>query len=241
MRPRLHSVYFGGPEWDRLANVLRRSARAYNPGWDVQVHNTCGQQPHAQNGRGRESFVANTNKMAHWRSTVAGSPLGARLLLIDADTMILRNLDDVWDTEFDVAYTARDPKQSRFPYNSGVVFVRVRRSVRAWINDWYAENVRMLSDQGHHAVYRRKYGGINQAALGAMLERDQLAGLKVLALPCREWNCEDSEWRRFNGETRIIHVKSQLRKVVLNGSLPTSKTPSALRDRWLEFEGLVRA
>ena len=129
--------------------------------------------------------------------------------------MILRPLNAVWDLPFDVAYTVR-PRL--LPLNAGVVFVRVSDRVRAFMTAWRDENRRMLTDTQHHQVWRRRYGGINQAALGAVLESPRTDGLAITPLPCSEWNCEDSTWRAYDPDvTRIVHLKSQLRIALFHG------------------------
>jgi hypothetical protein len=151
--------------------------------------------------------------MEAWCRTVCDAADGAEILLIDADTMILQPLDDLWSRPFDFAYTTKD---SRFPFNSGVVAVRVSDRMREFFRRWLDENRAMLGDRVHHQAWRQKYGGINQAALGRALESGWARDLRVAELPCREWNCEDSQWRYFTAEkTRIVHVKSALRAAVL--------------------------
>ena len=55
-----------------------------------------------------------------------------------------------------MAYTT---KPSRFPFNSGVVFVRTTAATKRFIEAWRAENLRMLSDSRYHQTWRRQYGG----------------------------------------------------------------------------------
>jgi hypothetical protein len=234
MNPRLISCYFGkgaGDQWPRLARVLAHTAAEHCPGWDVDITRIT--PPPMKSAIGRISHVHNTQKMECWAQAVLNAPAGAQVLLIDADTMILRSIDDVWDQPFDMAYTT---KPSRFPFNSGVVFFRVSPAVREFVERWRAENRRMLGDGKHHQVWRSKYGGINQAALGYMLDSDIAAHLQLVKLPCLEWNCEDSSWSQFDpAVTRIVHVKSALRRAVFRiGPTPTKLRP--LMKRWRQLE-----
>lgn len=217
--PRLESCYFADDpsgEWRRLAAVLEATALQQCPGWRVSVNRV---HPEIRvSALGVPSHARNTEKMDEWHRIVMASADGDRLLLIDADTFIARPLDPVWDLDFDLAYTT---KQSRFPFNSGVVFLRISDRVRAFVDAWRTENVRMLGDRNYHTPWRTRYGGINQAALGAMLNRNDLDGLHVAQLPCRIWNCEDSNWWAADvGEPRIVHVKSALRKAAIHGRWP---------------------
>jgi hypothetical protein len=213
--PRLESCFFGDTsnrQWTRLADVLRFTAARHCPTWDRRVVRVT-PVPRVS-AMGVLSHAANTQKMDEWHRLITESKDGEEVLLIDSDTMILRPLDDVWNEPFDMAYTTKE--QSRFPFNSGVVFFRVSDRVRAFVDGWHAENLRMLKNRVYHQDWRRKYGGINQASLGSILHRNAHFGLTLLKLPCSEWNCEDSSWATFNPDvTRIVHIKSALRRAVI--------------------------
>lgn len=215
--PRLESCYFGTDAvWARMAAVLEMTAAEHCPGWQVSVQRV--EPTPLVSALGVPSHARNTEKMAEWHRIVMASADGDRVLLLDADTFIVRSLDDVWDLPFDLAYTT---KPSRFPFNSGVVFLRISDRVKGFVDDWHAENQRMLQDRNYHQPWRTKYGGINQAALGAILNRNGLHGLHVLTLPCREWNCEDSSWWTTTpADARIVHVKSALRKSIFHKRQP---------------------
>lgn len=242
MRPRLEACYFGaGPHgmWDRLANVLRFTADTHCPSWNVTVRRINPVPRESALGLGPN--VANTQKLEEWVRLVTEASDGERMLLIDADTAILRPLDDIWDREFDLAYTTR--YQARTPFNGGVVFVRVSPAIRAFFTAWWAENLAMLGDAAYHQQYRLKYFGLNQAAFGALLEREALANVTVLELSCLEWNCEDTSWKRFDPDrTRILHVKDgitqddgNLRKAIFRGDTAPARV-QALAERWKQLE-----
>jgi hypothetical protein len=208
-RPRLEACYFGDDrtgQWARMVRVLAYTAAQHCATWDVQIRHIV--PPRLTSALGIASHVENTQKMEHWHQLVTAAPDGTRLLMIDADTIILHPLDDVWERDFDLAYTT---KESRFPFNSGVIFARVSPRLRAFIAAWRKENRRMLGDRWHHQIWRKRFGGINQASFGYMLERGAQDGLSLATLPCVEWNCEDASWASYSSATRIVHVKSSLR------------------------------
>ncbi len=230
--PRLEACYFGTQrqdQWTRMATVLRFTAAHHCPGWAVNV---CKVTPASRrSARASDSNVANMQKMDVFRRVVLEAVDGEQLLLIDTDTMILRSLDDVWDETFDLAYTTKPG--ARFPFNAGVMFLRISDRVRRFMEAWWEENERMLHDKRYHLQFLPKYGGLNQAALGALLHRQALADLSVLQLPCVQWNCEDSAWGVFDpARTRIVHLKAELRKAVFRrgGGWPASLT--RLADLW---------
>lgn len=223
--PQLIAPWFGGTNYRRMATVLAHTAAIHCPQWDRRIERVTPPKL-AKHPSASESHLANTQKMEAWYQAVAAAEDGDCLLLIDADTFITRPLDDIWDQDFDFAYTV---KESKFPHNSGVVFVRVSPQSKAFVETWRNENLRMLREEAHHQEWRRKYGGINQASLGYALDTGLASQIQILRLPCREWNCEDSSWPSFDPKlTRIVHVKSALRRAVFRiGATPLRLRPLA--------------
>jgi hypothetical protein len=212
VRPALCSVYFGDRtgQYPRLAAVLAHTARVHCPAWDVTVREI--QPPTARAATGSTSHAANHHKLIEWAHAVRDAQDGQRLVLVDADTFITGPLDPLWDLPFDFAYTTREA--ARYPLNAGVIAVRVGPAVRRWMEAWLAVDAAFLRDAADGFPWRQRYGGQNQASLGATLESGLIddLGLTVAALPCREWNCEDSAWAEFDPTlTKIVHVKSALR------------------------------
>ena len=219
---RLVSCYFDTPPdtmWTRLARVLRYSASQYCPTWSREIE---AMPATVRRAPANAAWVANTHKLDAWARTITQAAEGDRVLLTDTDAMICGPLDAAWETPFDVAITRRVPT-SPFPWNAGVVFVRVTDRARRFFDAWAAENRRMLADPVYHQKWRKDYGGINQAALGALLARGTDA--TVAELPCRIWNCEDSAWDAFDAGTRIVHVKSALRRAIFH---QTTVAPAVL-------------
>lgn len=64
-----------------------------------------------------------------------------------------------------------------------------------------------------------KYAGMNQAAFGWMVENYK-ESVKVVSVPCAEYNACSDDWNCYNKDTKIVHIKSGLRKIILenNGS-----------------------
>lgn len=247
MKPILVSYHFPeGPEdrYARLARVLAYTAEKHcAQTWDVRISVV---QPEVlpKHRTASTSHLANTQKMDAWYQAVMEAPDGAQLLLIDADTFIVRSLDALWDHAFDLAITTKPG--CIVPFNSGVLGVRVNARSRAFVTHWRSINRRMLNDETFHQTWRRRradgthYGGINQAALGYMLNhRPDDGACQIAELPCREWNCEDWSWASFDPElTRIVHVKSHLRKAVMGllGNQPMRPEVKPLVKLWHQLE-----
>lgn len=214
--PVLAACYFGqggaGDQYGRLARVLEYTAGVHCPAWRIVVERLP--KPAAYTSAlGVHSHVTNTQKLEWWNEIVARAEDGDRVLLIDADMMIVRPLEDVWRIPFDVAYTMRE--SGRLPLNGGVVFVRVSPATRRFVDRWTTTNRRFLADAAAHRPWRTKYAGINQASFGFMLERERDHGCALERLTCLEWNCENTTWAHFDPNvTRIVHLKSGLRRAL---------------------------
>lgn len=232
---RLASCYFevaAGGKWGRLARVLETSAREHLPGWQLTVERLP--LVVAADDANERTAIANSAKLAWWVDQVLAACDGDELLLIDADTLILRPLDDIWRQAFDVAYTVK-PAGLRFPFNAGVVFLRVSPAVRAFAAAWLGVNDRMLADRRLHEQYKYRYGGINQAALGYLLKHEPPA-VDLRALACLEWNCEDETAPAFDPTlTRILHIKGPLRLACFHRFARTPDLAELVR-RWLDVE-----
>ena len=232
---RLLSCYFGGSlDWERLARVLAFSARRHCVGWEIDVRRIPA--PPATHSLSANKN-GNTHKLDWWAEQVESAEDGSQLLLIDTDTMVLGPLDDAWSDDFDFAYTV---KGGQFPLNAGVVFLRVSDRVRAFMRLWRDENRKMFKDPAYHHPWYRRFGGLNQAALGKMLTESVAAsmGVKIGRLPCAVWNCENATWADFkSGATRIVHLKNGLRLAALaTGAGSTKLMPLVRIWRALERE-----
>lgn len=198
---RLFACWFGDGHYQRMARALEVSAKEHCPDWSIEV------QRIESTARGK--YDTNLDKLRHWVAFVNLCADGDELCLIDADTFIARPLDPVWELPFDVAIAHK--RQVRLPFNAGVVFLRVNARIRAFMADWLDVNLRMKADRQFHLQYERTYSGINQAALGYMLERKQPLGAELHWLDAGEWNaCAPQFWDK--PDARIYHVKSQLRQ-----------------------------
>lgn len=110
---------------------------------------------------------------------------------------------------------------------------------RAFFAAWTAENRHMLQKKAVHRLYRSRFGGINQASFGRTLETDAVRGVNLLGIPCVEWNCEDSAWESFDPrKTRIVHVKSALRRAIFEPNAEDLSRPgvSRLVEMWKQLE-----
>ena len=245
MTPRLEACYFASDpvvnnQMERMARVLEYSARLHCPDWTVNVRRIpVERQPPT---RSKEAHVANTQKLEYWNGLVQGAAEGECILLIDTDMVITRPLDALWAEPFDLAYTLRD--SFMYPFNGGVVALRVSPAVQAFVARWANENQRMLADRTYHKAWQAQFGGINQAAFGRMLALHDASPLSehlhLRTLPCVEWNCEDSAWKHYDPDlTRIVHLKGRLRRAVFTSTKDQDLAPLVARWKGIEAEALA--
>lgn len=223
---RIESVYFAlkrglrayDDRYVRMARVLERSARMHCPGWEVNVREIDAPLAARYGNRGgRNGLATNTDKLREWGRIVDEAPDGDTIALLDSDMMALGTIDGAFATPFDVACTDKQHCQ-KLPFNGGAVFVRVNERSRAFMRTWVEVNDRLFANPEEHAPYRGRFGGMNQAALGYMLERMTI-DVAFRWLPCATWNCCDEVlWRAWRG-ARLVHIKSGLRRAIFNGSV----------------------
>lgn len=214
--PRLECVYFGTREYIRLAKVLELSAKTYLPNWDINVRKVDGHSLKAALSSKyvrKELFPNNAHKALEWSKIVQSAEEGDRILLIDADTFIRSPLDEIWNFDFDYARTVRDYK---WPWNSGVMFLRINERTKKLFELITKETFKMLNDAAYHEVYEEQYGGIHQAATSAVIERNEILNLHVLDIPCKIWNAEHTSRTLEDLKyAKIVHLLPSGRKKLL--------------------------
>jgi hypothetical protein len=220
--------------YHRLGEVFAKSVELNWPEAQLVMH----QVPPPLEVKKNSGMSSNHYKFKFWSSFVEACQDGDRVVMMDADTVVLQSLSPAYDQDFDIALTRRTSTQ--WPYNGGVVFVRVNNRSRAFIRKWGEIDEQMYLDDDFHQPYKRKYKGQNQASLGWMVEHDDGA-TQIVELPCAVWNACNDDWMRFGPHTRVLHVKSQLRRAVLR---QIAGWPSAMRAAcraWQDIADVVDA
>lgn len=220
--------------YERFVPVLARTAAIHCPGAEFRVHRSEGVDEQVKKtGKDRKwVFVRNAEKTRIHNEIVHAADDGECLCLIDADTMILRDLSPVWLQPFDLAYTVKPP-EAEYCVNSGVVFVRVSPITKAFYAAWYETVLRMLTDEPLHRQWKKRWGGINQAALGWMLSNS--CGLRTAELPCEVWNCCKEGWGDAIGRARVVHLLEPLKKACVKNA-GTNGAIGELAKLWQEHE-----
>lgn len=234
---RIESCYFAlrqDVRYPRMAKVLEHTARVNAPRFEARVREIAA--PTSATGAfraGRNGLATNTDKLEEWNRVVQASTDGDHLVLLDADMMVMSDLAPAFDEPFDVAYTTKPEPGHKLPFNGGTVLMRVGPAARAFMAKWTALNAELYCDVERHRPYRAKYGGMNQASLGMMLDEALVPdGCHLAEVPCRRWNsCDEAYWRNWR-EAAVVHVKSKLRNTVFS-----RRWAQSARMRWADPPG----
>ena len=237
---RLESILFGDMKsYKRMARVFAVSVEHNSPSTPLTVRHLSNVEKEfgTQQGYIRSNYFNNTIKTIEHNRIVQSITDDEVVGLMDSDMLVLDDLSSVVEMDFDLAYTVR-PEGSKFPINSGVIFIRGSQKVRDWYNTWEAKVRELVADKKWLRSGNKIYGGINQTALGWMLAQDH--DLNLLTLPCPIWNCENESWKYFSQDTKIVHILGGLRGHVCHNHpvvVPAAKPIAVI---WRKYERLTK-
>jgi hypothetical protein len=213
-----HTVLFGGGKYRVMTNALKRSIDA-NSEHSLTIHEITDKP-----GPGRIKLTTNSLKLKKWNEIVQEAT--DNVVLMDCDTILLKCISHVFEKDFDFAYTERT-KGGHFPLNGGVVFVKPTKKSKEFFNEWLRVNDKMMDNFNFHRPWKKKYAGINQAALGYLLERKP--ELNILKVPCSKYNaCDPVDWEDVS-DAHVLHIKSDLQNQCF------AKEPTRLKDAVSEW------
>jgi len=167
-------------------------------------------EPEIRYNRSR-AFISNSVKLEKWVEELRLCDDGDCIALMDCDMLVLSDFFDIFDENFDIGYTKRT--NSKWPLNGGVLFIKKNIWSLMFMNTLLKVNNAMLEDVNFNREWQRKYGGINQAALGHMIEGNMIFNIK--AFPCAVYNACGEDLPNFDeNKTKILHIKGKLRQAI---------------------------
>lgn len=205
--------YAGKPfNYKVMHDVFVRSCRKEMPGVKVVTLDIDNVVP-KKDGK-RPGCLSNTVKLEKFAEYVKGCD--EDLILADCDMLCNGDARRAFeDYDFDIAITVKEEgHNTRCRINGGIIFVRNTPEAKAWIAEFNNVNKRMYEDLEFHNKWIKKYFGMNQSAMGYMLETYDKA--RVIELPTVIWNNCDPDWNYITDETVFVHIKSALRDAVFS-------------------------
>lgn len=145
------------------------------------------------------------------------------LAICDIDIMFNGSIMDAFDHNFDIGITVR--KSFKHPYNTGVWFYRPTGPAQEFLTRWIEYTEVLVDDFEKRIEFITQHGGIDQASLAMAMQEKSDAIIKEF--PCLIYNAEQSCWANMTDKTKVIHIKSGLRKLCLNGI-----TDDKIKDQW---------
>ena len=206
-----------GKMYKTMCDVLIKSIKKNIPHFEIDLHNA--QPPNFNNFKGfntKPSWASNIVKLEIWNDLIQKSNTGDKIALLDCDTLVTKDFSDVFNNDFDVAFTDKPEPEGTF--NGGVIFVNVNDASKEFFNIFLKINYKMLEDKEFHEKYRKKYSGMNQSAMGYLYElysKDNKYILKVL--PGKLYNQAHIEHFETGEIGYIIHYINILRYLTLVG------------------------
>ena len=195
--------------FSKLCNTLINSIKKHLP--DVEIDLCKIEEPNPNNYIGskiKRSFASNSIKLKIWNDIIQNTD--KHVVLLDGDTLVLDNFLEVFDEDFDIGLTFRG--KTGLPFNGGVIFVKPTKESKEFFNLFLKINDEFVKNKIKHQKYRNKYAGINQSALGCLLEEyNKDNKYKIKKFPCSIYNLCDWINNDYK-KAKIIHIKSNLRK-----------------------------
>lgn len=198
-------VEYFGQDFKPFADVLAYSIARHCPTAETIIYEDAG--PGYRFEGVQPAVTHNTYKLERWRDAI--NEHDGELVILDADTLVLGDLAEAF-TLFDeeLAYTVRP---GRIPLNGGALYIRNSERIRAFFDAWVVHNRDIAEDWQRCQSLLEGFGGVNQASLWELLQRQQW--VTTAELPCETWNSVEQTWGRFSDDhTKVIHVKGGLRR-----------------------------
>ena len=223
--------YKNGPDYAELLDVFKKSVSIHQPDAEfVEIKiDTPDKEPT------KAYFMTyNTIKLRYWVDFLKHT--NDNVIFADCDMLMLQSAAHAFDIPFDVAYTARQIVY-KAPLNGGIMFARPTRKAIGFFKELLEINERMYDDESFHGPWMRKYIGMNQAAMGYILENGNRAGAKVHEYLTPIWNAVEGDWQRLNDETVFCHLKGKVRESIQRRRYPCGTYRKPL-EAWYKMAGI---
>ncbi len=204
---RIVTAVFDYPGRDTYARCLRAfkaSIARNNPEAELLVIDL---EPPAPVAGAHQGWVNNHIKLLAYSRITIDQPT----VFVDADTIFLRDVSELFTDEFDLAIGQRPNwGDRRVRYNGGVILFRPTQAATTFMARWIRVDTEMLHDQIFHMKWHRRYNGQNQSSFGCMIET-KLKDARLKRYPTGVLNACEQDWPRVRkNRPYILHVRKRL-------------------------------
>ncbi|MGV3531518.1 MAG: hypothetical protein ACO1QR_04055, partial [Chthoniobacteraceae bacterium] len=182
----------------------------------------------------RDRIQRISSKTLAWEQALRRQPADEKLILLDVDTLVIRDLSPVVaGDDWDVLFTWKD---EQFVLNTGVLVCRVNAATRAFFTVWKEHTLGILSDPARYEVAndsRNPYGASDQMALHEVLGYElgrtdyevavEGGPARLRGVPCAVLNETNS--CPVTEQTHVIHYKGGWQPILLDGRRFTKHRP----------------
>lgn len=201
--------YPGNNVYERCLNAMTKSIHETNPDADFRILRI---PPPAPVEGAFQGWVNNHVKLRAY----ANQPLDQNTVFVDADTVFLRDISELFEHEFDIAI-ARRPHTEKAIYNGGVVLFKPSQPAREFMSNWITVDKHMLYDQEFHEKWHKKYRGQNQSSMGYLLENNPRR-ICVKEFTTAVLNACEQDWANIDKQVPyILHVRKRLLELAQSG------------------------
>ena len=192
------------PKYRKLLNICYNSAKEKMPNTEFHILSIV--LPRYGYCRDKivnhdwDTYYAFMAKISH------AIELNDNILMADSDIIFTGSVNSVWQKDFDIAITTRNHKCK---YNTGIVFIKPTREAKQFLRVW-KQHTREIAKRYNIREFRQ-WMGIDQASLHKTIQ--EKIPVKLIELPCHIWNAEQTSWKDITKETKVIHIKSGLRRI----------------------------
>lgn len=174
--------------------------------------------------QGYQSKLAIPGKLNFWNTIVQESQ-SSNLVLLDADTLVIRDFTEFFNKDFDIGFTYKTEESENldWPLNTGVILVKRNERSLAFFEKWAEYTNAIVSEGKKIGLCQKNWGAIDQATMGMMLDtRDKnkySKMIKVGDVKCQGFPCSIlNETRCIHlTEAYIVHYKGWFQKVLDSG------------------------
>lgn len=165
-----------------------------------------------------------SGKMAYLNTIYDHLEEGEQFVLIDCDTIVLKDISEVFNHDFDIAFTSLPLEVNVFPVNVGIMFFRNSAATRKLTANMQQHITKVVEDEQLHNESFAKYGAADQAALCRIIDFESDDKIEE-DLKLTEVKTLELDWYKYNNfssvesfaNISILHLKGSWQTIIFKG------------------------